>query len=335
MENLAKTITQKYSEVDECYIKVQTLVVDQEYMTNHEPTLQQELDRCNRVQGVLETAQQEYVPTGEGSRFKVEPSLKPEKITATASPSDHRQWLRAWMDFSQASRLDQAQEPIKIAHIRSCISQEFLAKLDSLHTFTSTEQIISAVQVEIERVNPLLVRRLQFNSARQQAGQKYSDFLTDLKQLEISADVTSMNTQDYKLAVMLTGCRSDALRLKLLEIPDITCKKLSEKCLEIEAQVLINRSMGAAPVKEAANLASAPQRGRGRGRGRSGRGRGRGQRGTRGSASSAAPPARSRDTAGVTCYIRMQKGHYSRRCTTQKENIRSVIQSKCLISPQK
>ena len=92
MENLASTITQKYSEVDECYIKVQTLVIDQEYMTNHEPTLQQELDRCNRVQGIMEKAQQEYIPTGEGSRFKVEPSLKPEKITATASPSDHRQW---------------------------------------------------------------------------------------------------------------------------------------------------------------------------------------------------------------------------------------------------
>ena len=91
------------------------------------------------------------------------------------------------MDFSQASRLDQAQEPIKIAHIRSCISQDFLSKLDSLHTFTATEQIISAVQAEIERVNPLLVRRLQFNSAKQQPGQKYSDFLSDLKQLEISA----------------------------------------------------------------------------------------------------------------------------------------------------
>ena len=321
MENIASTITQKYSEVDECYIKVQTLVIDQEYMTNHEPTLQQELDRCNRVQGIMEKAQQEYIPTGEGSRFKVETSLKPEKITATASPSDHRQWLRAWMDFSQASRLDQAQEPIRIAHIRSCISQDFLSKLDSLHTFTATEQIIAAVQVEIERVNPLLVRRLQFNSAKQQPGQKYSDFLSDLKQLEISADVTSMNTQDFKLAVMLTGCKSDTLRLKLLEIPNLTCKKLSEKCLEIEAQALINKSMGAAPTREAANLASAPQRGRGRGRGRS-RGRGRGQgRGARGSAASAATTARPRELAGVTCYICMQKGHYSRRCNADRATI--------------
>ena len=46
MENIASTITQKYSEVDECYIKVQTLVIDQEYMTNHEPTLQQELSEA-------------------------------------------------------------------------------------------------------------------------------------------------------------------------------------------------------------------------------------------------------------------------------------------------
>jgi len=131
-----------------------------------------------------------------------------------------RIWKRRWESYFRLSSLQSAEELTQYDVFLSCLADETLKIVDN---FDVDESERYSVTVLIERLSDYA--RGQINESvehhhlyqrRQQNGERFDDFLTDLRELSQNCAFCSKCTLKVLRDCVVTGIRSDSLRRELL-----------------------------------------------------------------------------------------------------------------------
>ena len=150
----------------------------------------------------------------------IELSLKPVKIQSSVNHAEFRAFRKSFCNFLHASGLSEADGGSKLvlAHLRSCIQESFLIKLETKQDPENAAQLYTLIEQYIDKTHPLVLRRLRFFKMKQDQNQCFTDFLQRVRDEEISCELSKMTPHDFILCLVLNACRNSDLRLKLLEL---------------------------------------------------------------------------------------------------------------------
>ena len=104
-----------------------------------------------------------------GSKHRVELSLKPMQIQSSIKHAEFRSFKKSFCNFLHASGLGEADGGSKLvlAHLRSCIKDTFLIKLEAKEDPTTASHLYTMVEKYIDKSYPLILKRLKFCKLKQ------------------------------------------------------------------------------------------------------------------------------------------------------------------------
>ena len=129
------------------------------------------------------------------AKHRVELSLKPAKVQSSVNHMEFRVFRKAFCNFLHASGLSESDGGSKLvlAHLRSCIQDSFLIKLEAKQEPENSAQLYLLIEQYIEKTHPLVLRRLRFFKMKQDRNQLFSDFLQRVREEEISCELSKMS----------------------------------------------------------------------------------------------------------------------------------------------
>ena len=159
---------------------------------------------------------------------KIISELKPDTLSHDAQAGSLRVWIRKFEAYYHASGMQAARIQVQQAYFLNCLDDELSLRVSSmLNAATTVLGNNDSCMVHLKNVfsqrYPLLLRRRQFFTMQQQAGQDERAFLESLKLSAAEADVAGMDVQDALCMVLVTGLRDMKLKEKLseLEVPSL------------------------------------------------------------------------------------------------------------------
>ena len=197
--------------------------------------------------------------------MKLVSDLKPFDLAHDASAGDVRVWQKKFESYYTASFMNLGKLSVQQAHFLNCVDKNLALELDSL--IQPTTPVIGAgvtcmyfLSSIFKKKYPLLLRRKNFFSMTQQAGQDEHSFAEKVKAAATEADIAGMGLHDSICLVLLSGIKDARLRERMSEVetPDLaTFMHLIDSHMHGKATT-------------GAHSAATSNRGRGRGSGRGG-----------------------------------------------------------------
>ena len=188
-----------------------------EQIHNHEPPV---------LAGAAGMLAAQQAPPVQGNTAKPVMALKPDRLSFDANLGTVRRWKQRFRAFHASSNLKVLSLPDQQAFLIACIDDEVANRINRLVTETTPmfpnnagipccfDIIDSLYREKI----PLLLRRVQFISNKQQEGQDGISWREELRNLANDASIKDMTTPDLLCVIYVTGIINNELREKLLEI---------------------------------------------------------------------------------------------------------------------
>ena len=160
-------------------------------------------------------------------------ALKPDKLSFDANLGAVRRWKQRFRAFHASSNLRVLPLPDQQAFLIACIEDEVANHINRLVSetapmFPNNANIpccFNIIDNLFKEKIPLLFRRVQFMSNKQQEGQDGFSWREELCNLSDDAAIEDMQTPDLLCVIYATGIRNNELREKLLEISYPTIEK--------------------------------------------------------------------------------------------------------------
>ena len=180
---------------------------------------------------------------GAAARPRPNDALRPRTLTADATPTEFRSWLKKFKAFFTTSRLDLCSIPEQQAYLSACIDATLEACLASKANETTPvyraedgdDSCIELLAEEFRNRYPLFTRRLQFFRDSQVQGQLCSDWVARLHVLAEEADVGNLNRESILVFRIVSGCTDEKLREKLLQLQEPNLQATMEAIRAYEA----------------------------------------------------------------------------------------------------
>ena len=187
------------------------------------------------------------------SSFEPKPSLRLDM-----GGEELANWERQFKMYFDISNLQQADIGTQRAVLLNCLHPELQVKLhEDISGILDIKAGLAAIRDEFKRRHPRVVRRHNLFSIEQKKDEySFSDTVTRLDALARDADLTDMTKDSILCHLMLRACKDDALRAKMLEVPedDMTQIRLKEV---IDLYEIIERTNKGLSEKEKAKRAKA------------------------------------------------------------------------------
>ena len=147
-------------------------------------------------------------------------------------------WKQRWDDYAMLTGLHAAPQPIQMAKLRSCLSDEVLRVLRNLQ-ISQQEQTLDIVLEKLRvyflgQINEVVERR-KFNLRCQLEGECFEDFLVALHELSATCNFCPECRDGLTRDRIVAGLRDTAVIKKLCAIPKLTCARAIEICRAEEA----------------------------------------------------------------------------------------------------
>ena len=159
-------------------------------------------------------------PHVEGTgHMKLVGALKPDNLQHDLTAGDLRVWRKKFESYYTASNMHLRKLNVQQAHLLNCLGRELSLQLDSSIQATTPVMGNSVTCLSIltgifEKKYPVLLRRKNFFSMAQQAGQDERSFAEAVKIAANESDIAGMTLQDAICLVILTGCKDTRLKEK-------------------------------------------------------------------------------------------------------------------------
>ena len=157
----------------------------------------------------------------ESGHMKLVGELKPENLQHNSTAGDLRVWRKKFESYYTASNMHLSRLNVQQAHLLYCLDRELSLQLDSSIQATTPVMgngvtCLSILTGIFEKKYPVLLRRKNFFSMAQQAGQDERAFAEAVKIAANESDIAGMTPQDAMCLVILTGCKDTRLKEKLM-----------------------------------------------------------------------------------------------------------------------
>ena len=168
------------------------------------------------------------------------PRIPPEKLEfSTDRGESFRAWKTRWSDYALLSGPSNQPPDIRMAVLRSCLSDEALKVVANLELperqRTDTESVLQGLEsYALGQVNCVLQRRT-FNLRCQKEGESFDDFLTDLRDLSNSCDFCGTCRESLIRDRVVVGIRNPDVIKRLCAVTDLTLSQAVQICRANEA----------------------------------------------------------------------------------------------------
>ena len=160
-------------------------------------------------------------------------TIKPFTLTETHTPSELSRWTKQMLAYFEACRLFEQPMTTQRSQFDHCLSPSLAQRL--LHrapegTAIKGDQGLLAVLKNIwEDLFPVIHRRLQLFSIRQQRGEDQISVIDRLDELEDLARIKEASSDDLMMMMYIASCQDQELKKQLLELQDPTRARLRAK----------------------------------------------------------------------------------------------------------
>ena len=134
-----------------------------------------------------------------------------------------RVWRKKFESYYTAFNMHLSRLNVQQAHLLNCLDRELSLQLDSSIQATTPVMgngvtCLSILMGIFEKKYPVLLRRKNFFSMAQHAGQDERSFAEAVKIAANESDIAGMTLQDAMCLVILTGCKDARLKEKMSEL---------------------------------------------------------------------------------------------------------------------
>ena len=180
---------------------------------------------------------------------RVRTDLKPDTLSAEASPVEFRTWLEAYTTYFEASRLElgspreQQQSLLSFLdpELRDTITQNtertravFQRQLPDGFGL-ALDSCVRMLENHFASRNPINLRRLEFCKMTQEKGQTLSQFAIALRGAWLECSFETLNPHDWLHTILAHGCRSNKYKDKIRELRGMPWRQILENVRQWEA----------------------------------------------------------------------------------------------------
>ena len=203
------------------------------------------------LQEILNSRSNEPVPIHQASTSATNIQRSEKNTSAPRPPllqedtnySKFLSWRETWQDYSMLIKLENLEEDVQRAHLRSCINEEMRSYIKcalgiSKDTTMSVKEILDNVEQHLRQRRNIAIDRAAFEERRQQEGESFDNFYVSLKKLSAEADLCGQCLEPRLVTRIMTGIRCKELKQKLLAIsPFPELKEVVNTCRSYESSI--------------------------------------------------------------------------------------------------
>ena len=197
-----------------------------------------ELTRFNniigKICGALQKAPQRATPQPSTSSGRNHPKtevnkvLMPKTLTREDTPVVMASWIRSFRHWYTASKMELSSLPEQQAYFKHCLDPYLESRMNekinnNTPVFPGEEDVetscVEILQHQFRLRYPTISRQYEFFRSRQQAGQLFSDWATNLRRMGDEANLDEMTTEDIYIMRYITGTADAKLKEKFLKEP--------------------------------------------------------------------------------------------------------------------
>ncbi|KAG1706172.1 Carcinine transporter [Nymphon striatum] len=222
------------SEIDE-YLK-QLDDLSSKLSTNRQMVLEIINEGNNAIQHQHNINRADTLP----SKPRICETLKPFQLNNKHTPTHLRSWINKFTVYHSTSSLQQYSIQEQHMFFFSCIDSNLETRIRESDTYNQQlnlfgdNSIIQILQEEFNLTFPLFNRRLDFFRYKQSQGQKFSDFIIELKQKGEEADLHSLDISSLYIYRYITGVTDSTLRERFLKLENPTLDQLKKEARAYE-----------------------------------------------------------------------------------------------------
>ena len=160
------------------------------------------------------------------------PHLKPpDPLRGEATSVEFNSWHQAWTDYSNLINLKNYDRQAQLGILRSSLSADMLQTLQYTLDVGETShltvaEIVDLIREHIKKSRNVHLHRYDLMQRKQQEGEKFDDFVANLKKLAVHAEPCRHCKDDQLVTLIICGLRDNSTRQKLLaKSDDLTLEK--------------------------------------------------------------------------------------------------------------
>ncbi|XP_029055276.2 uncharacterized protein K02A2.6-like, partial [Osmia bicornis bicornis] len=166
----------------------------------------------------------------------------PKSLSLEGNISENwRKFKQAFEIFINASGKSKTEEEVKVAILLNLIGEE---AVELFNTFTLTEQqkkvtqnVIDAFEAYCMPKKNVVYERYLFNNRNQKEGEKFEQFVTDIKIAAQKCEFGALHDQMIRDRIVM-GTNDPGIQEKLLRVPDLDMQKAIDYCQAAEISKL-------------------------------------------------------------------------------------------------
>jgi hypothetical protein len=184
--------------------------------------------------------------------MRVRTDLKPNTLSAEASPVEFTTWKEDFTTYFEASRLErgtareqqQALLTFLDEELRRTITQNvertravFQAQLLDEHgeEREDIDSCMAILDTHFESQSPINMRRLEFCKMQQKKGQTLTQYADSLRGMWMECAFEDFDPHEWLLTILANGCRNSRQKEKIREMKDRTWKDIKQAIKQWEA----------------------------------------------------------------------------------------------------
>jgi hypothetical protein len=218
-----------------------------------------------------------HAPAEATKGIKVRTDLKPEKLSAEATPVEFRNWKEDFEVYFESSKLSRGSPREQQRSLLTCLDDEladmikqnverdrpvFPRDLRDLQGRMpeGIDSCMDLLEGHFESHHPLALRRIEFMRMNQGASQSLSQFATALRGAWLECSFEQMTAYDMLRTILTHGCRNQKMRDRLRDLdPKSTWKDIKDNIKYWEANTVEDKTENARFVKNQNKQQSRPQ----------------------------------------------------------------------------
>ena len=182
-------------------------------------------------------------PAGGKQQPKVDIHLQPSPLTEDSKPTDYKEWKDGFSLWMTLSSLNEQKEADKITILRRVVSHQIAMRCD-LDAKGTMQEALAAIDKDFWSRYPTVSLRLEYGKMKQKSSQKFTDFISEQRQLGELANVEDMSADQYSAMLLINSCVDKDLLEKLLELgeDDFTVAKITAVARKYESEEVLMTS---------------------------------------------------------------------------------------------
>ena len=157
----------------------------------------------------------------------------PPPLQGEATMAEFKSWKQGFGDYTDLINFPTYEHKKQLGILRSALSPEMKQILKynldvEDDTSLKVEEILSKIEEHIRKSKNIFLSWYELYNRKQMEGEKFSDFLADLKSLRENADPCTTCKDHTLITLIICGLRDESVRQKLLSSSDdLTLEKVT------------------------------------------------------------------------------------------------------------